>query len=275
MILRILQLLILISWFTTTFYLVRRSYFPDEERYPEAPIDYVSDLFFSRVSQSELLISHDGRPISHLTVTPKSADYVPPILEERREQLREINYIGLVREEVNPQFGAVDWHGAVYVNPEFEPEALRMTLRSPRMGLNGELLLVLNPPHIRFRLGQGDMTILNSQDPEGTMNLLRSAGAMAPGMEENLAMLEDFDRDQLHQMIATLDPTVMCRHGQFQILGDRYEGYIVKISLFEGAAIRLYLSEMGELLMMDGIPNVEVLGEAFISQDTLTQDSGE
>jgi len=266
--LRILQLLIVCLWLTTTFHLVRRSYFPDDARFPEAPVDYVSSLFFKNTDQPDLIVLQGDKRLGQLTITPRRAERVPPTLQSRKEELREIFFVGLLAEEFSKSaYGQVTWNGTLYVDSLFRPEGFRLVVRSPSAGINAEVMLALDPPDLKYRVKQSSVVLLHSDDMEGTRDMLKEASELQGQTGLDLSVLDQLNKEELHKMISSLEPTVDCRHGQFRIQGDRYEGYIVKLSLMDGVDLRLFISELGELLKLDGIPNVEILGDAFVTHD--------
>ncbi len=265
MIFRFLQLLIFFLWLGTTFFLVRRAYFPDENYFKPASIDYVSDLFFGRVDKSDLVISQDGKRVSFLSVTPNRPQHLPTKLQAEPGELLEIHCFLLTDEKLQDQMGQIIVSGSVYVDPLFQPQACSLALRAPHLNLNGELLMVLDPADLSFRIRQAKTTLLSSDDLDSSLDLLKSASALSP-QAPDLSLIEGFNLEQVEQLIGSLEIEVDCRHGQFRILGDRYEGYILQFRLFEGVELRLYLSELGELLRIDGIPNIKILGEAFVPQ---------
>ncbi len=267
MFLRVLQLLIVVVWLGSTVLLIRRTYFPDEGRYPAVPVEDVASLFFIHGKPTDLAILRDGRQFGRLNVNPRYRPTHPPVEIEGETEIREIFFSGFLTEEAkDTQLGQLSWNGSIYVNPEVHLLALRIAGRAPQVA-SGSALIAVDPPRLSYEIRQGREVVLSSTDPAKTRATLEEASQLLGDLPLDFGALENAEQ-QLGPALALLRPQVDCRHGQFKMFGDRYDGFILTLTFVDEWKLRFYLSELGELLKVDGIPNLVILGEAFVPQDT-------
>ncbi len=271
MILRILQIAIVLAWLGSTTVLIQRTYFPDEERYPEADAKEVAELFFEQAKSTDLAILRNGRQIGRMNLNPRSGHSKSPITWDESGAVREIFFSGFLTEKTEPgeiSFGQMSWNGSVFLDSDMKLSAVRLGGRVPQLA-TGQVQLSLYPPNLTYEIRQGREIAFSSNDPEKTRRTLEEFSQLLGEMPIDLGIL-DQDSEQLGQLLAMVQPTVDCRHGQFRIFEDRYHGFIISLSLLEEWKVRVFLSELGELLKIDGIPDLLILGEAFVPQDIAT-----
>ncbi len=266
MILRCIQILIVLGWIGSTALLIRKTYFPDEKRYPIAPVDDVLGLFIEQGGSTDLAILKDGKLFGRMNVNPRSRLSNPPKPLQNARDIREVFFSGFLTEAAKDlQFGQLSWNGSFYLDDALDLVAFKLGGRVPELA-NGYFLVMLDPPELVYEVRQGREVVLSSNEPEKTHEILSQASKMLGSSEFDFRTLENAD-EQIGPMVALLKPQIECRHGQFRMFGDRYNGFIVSVQVLGEWKTRLYFSELGELLKVDGISDLLILGEAFVPQD--------
>ncbi|MEM1297383.1 MAG: hypothetical protein AAGH89_18605 [Verrucomicrobiota bacterium] len=266
MILRCIQILIVLAWLGSTSVLIQRTYFPDEKRYPIVPVSDVLNLFFDQGGSTDLAILQGGKLLGRMNVNPRSRLSNPPKPLQDNRDVREVFFSGFLTEEAKSlQFGQLSWNGSFYLDDALNLVAFKLGGRVPELA-NGYILVMIDPPELIYEIRQGREVVLSSNVPEKTHDVLSQASEMLGNSQLEPGFLENAD-EQIGPMIALLKPQIECRHGQFKMFGDRYDGFIVSVQVLGDWKLRLYFSELGELLKVDGISDLLILGEAFVPQD--------
>ena len=269
---RAFQILIILFWLTTTMLLVKHAYFPEESRFPTVEREYVADLFFKEPRPSDLSILKDGAPYGRLSITPRPSITKPPVELENAEGLREVFFSGYLHDHTKDEvLGKMSWNGSLYVDRQFGAKAMRIQLRAPNLGASGYAVITLDPPDIRYQLKQGREVFFDSTDPERSEETMNTVKMLAEAQGMEFALPGFGDGEQLLEVLGTFEPEVDCRHGRFTLIADRYDGYLVTLKFMEDWKLRFYISELGELLKVDGVPGVVILGEAFVPEEEVPE----
>ncbi|MEM0970635.1 MAG: hypothetical protein AAGJ31_14865, partial [Verrucomicrobiota bacterium] len=141
-----------------------------------------------------------------------------------------------------------------------------LNLRLSELDVSLQLASGSKTEEVAFRVSQKGKTIADSssmESMEGTLiqvqTMAQLAGISFPDLLAQAKEAEaDFDF-----------PEPKGRLGRFQIQGRRYEGYLLDISFHEEFRLRFLLSELGELLRIEGIPSLDLLGEAFVPEEMM------
>lgn len=262
---------IVLLWLTTTTLLVLKNYFPDETRYPKVDREFVADLFFSKGSSSDLAILKDGEVMGRLTITPRPHPTSKVPSELARPELREVFFSGyLLQHTEDLPLGQLSWNGSLYMAGGFEVKGVRTQVRMPNFGVVALATVSLDPPDFDYQLRQGQQVIMDSTDPEKSEETMAQLRLLAQMQGQALdPSLFSGNGEQLLAALKSFEPKVDCRHGQFKILDDPADGYLVTLSFIEDFKLKFYISELGELLKVEGLPEMTVLGEAFVPEDKL------
>jgi len=265
------QLLVVLAWLGSTALLVRKNYFPDTGRFPRVENALVSELFFERGQTSDLLLLVPGQgALGRVTVTARrfSVRLADAGFGTDTGELFFTGRFDAARlGGPTAMLGDVIWNGSLFLSRELETRGLRLQVRVPQLSLAGQLVTEADREDAAFVLKQNGKTLFDSRDPEGSRTALSLMGRMA-GVEvpqpENLS--------DLGQVLRELEPTILCRHGAFSILGRRYDGYIVHVRWAPEAEVRFLVTELGELLRLEGVPNLDILGESFVPRELMEED---
>ncbi|MEM7013197.1 MAG: hypothetical protein AAF585_17130 [Verrucomicrobiota bacterium] len=268
---RVFQILIVLFWLTTTALLVKHAYFPEESRFPRVERQYVANLFFKEPRQSDLSIVKDGISWGRLTITPRPSITKPPLELQNPTELREVFFSGYLHDHTKDELlGKMSWNGSLYVDKQFGAKAMRIQLRAPNVGASGYAIITLDPPDVRYQLKQGREVFFDSADPDGNSETANALKALAQTQGQEIGEFPMLGNpEQLVGMLESFEPKVDCRHGRFTLVDERYDGYLVTLNFMEEWKLRFYISELGELLKVDGIPNIEILGDAFVPEEQL------
>ncbi|MEO0444944.1 MAG: hypothetical protein AAF191_02590 [Verrucomicrobiota bacterium] len=267
--LRLVQVMIGCAWLLSTGFLIRRSYFPDLGGTTKIPVEDVSKIYFEKGQTAELLFLTDQGAVGRLTVTPRSMS----------KRLRESGLPSETGElfitgRLNPVFlgehaaliGDVIWNGSLFVDPEFRIRGQRLNLRLSELDVSLQLASGSKTEEVAFRVSQKGKTIADSssmESMEGTLIQVQTMAQLAGiSFPDLLAQAKEAEAD-----FDFPEPTG--RLGRFQIQGRRYEGYLLDISFHEEFRLRFILSELGELLRIEGIPSLDLLGEAFVPEEMM------
>lgn len=266
----------MLVWVGSTALLVHKSYFPDAGRFPRVENSRVADLYFDQGQTTDLLLVMARRgAVGRFTVTPRR--YSVRLTEAALARaVGEIFFTGRFDPTGLPgaaaAAGEVVWNGSIFLNRELGSEGLRLQVRLPQLNLVGQISVGGSPGRVAYQLKQGTVVLADSTNEAKNRELMaqmafmgKMAGAAVPSMEA----LEGWPA-----MLEGLDPEVVCRHGQFGILGRRYDGYMVKIKWSPELQVNLLVTEMGELLRLEGIPQVDVIAESFVPEDLMEPEEG-
>ena len=253
---------------------MQKSYFPDTGRFPLVESSQVSDLFFEKGQTTELLMVAEGGAVGRLTVTP------------RRHSLRlteaglgdaagEIFFAGRLDPGALPMaaaLGEIVWNGSLFLNRELGSEGLRIQLRMPKVDLMGQIVFEGKPSRLSYQFKQGAKVLVDSKDEEklralsGELALVgKMTGLPVPGL--------DAIRD-LPKLLEGFAPQLTCRHGQFAILGRRYDGYVVNLRWSADVQANFLITELGELLRIEGVPNLDIIAESFVPDKLIELEQG-
>ncbi len=266
LILRVAQIVIVVIWLLSTGLLVRRTYFPESGLQPKVDPRHVATLFFGERGATDMALVADERVYGRFSVNPRairSNDFVP---EQFERGDREVFFHGILFEVPGlPDAGQIFLNGSLYVDGAFAAKGLRLQVRVPADTLTGQIYALLEPPSLAFELRQAGEVVLDSREPGTTDELMKEMRSMASGMGVELPEMDW--AGEIAPLVAMIQPEVQCRHGRFSILEKWYDGYIVQLRIQGEDGLRLYFSELGELLRVDGLPGVSLVGETFIPQD--------
>lgn len=248
-------------WLTATVMLVRRTYFPDENRYPPAEPKLISDLYFANSEGTDLVLMKEGKPFGRISMTlPRrdpSRDLIP---------VRVASFVGYLEADMEAGVRDLQWNGVIVLDDQFNLRSIRFSPTSLQVG--GDIELSFEPPRLHYKLVMNDEVVLDSRNQELNKENLALMEPLAKQSGMSLGWLGDPNSKETLAMIASLRPVVSARHGQFQINSNRYEGYVVTytFAMLDDAKLRLYFSDQGELLKADGLPNVTLLAETFVTR---------
>jgi len=256
---RLLQIFIVMLWLTATVMLVRRTYFPDENRYPPASPKLISDLYFGNAESTDLVLIKEGQPFGRISMTL-------PRLTASRELIpvRPASFMGHMEADLESGVRGLQWTGSIVFDDRLNLRSFRFSPTS--LELRGDVELSFEPPRLHYKLAMNDEVVLDSRNEALNQENLALMEPLAKSSGLSLGWLGDPNSKETLATIASLRPTVSARHGQFQINSNRYEGYVVTYTFLEEAKLRLYFSDQGELLKADGIPNVTLLAETFVTR---------
>lgn len=259
----------------STALLVRKSYFPDLGQAPRVENSRVADLYFEKGQTTELLLVVPKKgAVGRLTVTPRR--YSVRLSEAALQSAAgEIFFTGRFDPSRLPKaaaLGEVVWNGSLFLNRDLGSEGLRLQVRLPRLNLTGQIAVEGTPCRLAYQLKQGNLVLADSKNEEKNQELLsqlflmgKMAGVAVPGKEtvrEWPALLQG------------LAPEIVCRHGQFTILGRRYDGYVVNLRWTADVQANLLITELGEFLRLEGVPGLEVLAESFVPEEMMEPEEG-
>jgi hypothetical protein len=145
--------------------------------------------------------------------------------------------------------------------------AIRLQIRAPNLSASIHAVITFDPPDIQYEIKQGQDVILDSANAgqiQDAFDELEKLGGQK-GQLLNLSKLGD--PKELLRWIMAFEPKVDCRHGRFDLLGENHEGYILKLIFLDSFHMRFCFSEMGELILIEGIPEIVIVGEAFAPEE--------
>lgn len=267
--LKLLQGLIIVFWLATTTRLILHAYFPEESRFPIVAREHVAELFFKDPKSSDMAILRDGENFGQLSVSARKEISKSPDFLENPEGLREIFFNGFIAEKktaLDP-VSIANWSGSLFVDERFGLHAVRLQLRIPRTDVDARAVLTMDPPDVRYEIKQGQNVLLDSANPKGVQEVFDELEKLGGKRAEWLDISRLGNPDELLRWIMAFEPKIDCRHGRFELLGEKHEGYIIKLIFLDAAHIKFCFSELGELVLVDGLPKVEIVGEAFAPEE--------
>lgn len=271
---RCVQLLVVLAWMGSTALLVHKSYFPELSRFPKVENARVAEIYFDKGHTSDLLLVMPRKgAVGRLTVTPRRQS-VRLSEAALQKAAGEVFFTGRFDPEGLPlaPAGEIVWNGSLFLNQELGSEGLSLQVRLPKLNLTGQVMLEGTPPRVAYQLKQGTVVLADSRQPAKGGELL-SQMALA-GKLAGMDMPSADAVKEWPSLLQSLAPQIVCRHGQFRILDRRFDGYVVHLKWSTDAQVWMLVTEMGELLRIQGIPQMEVLAESFVPEEMMEPEEG-
>lgn len=254
------QIAVIGFWAVTVSILVKRTWFSDESGMVEVAPERILEMFFAWTEGAELAILKDGQNIGQMSLSTQEEKEIIRENGERTDLLREVSMAGSLnrfsssnRKEAAGTGGQeIHWRGALSMNEELNFPKGDFILSMPNLGLGAQLGFDQVEGIISVNVRSKDEKFIEYRGkPEGLAKLpkLGWIGSLFP-LESLLG-----EQEMSQRTLKAWAPEISGYYGRAMIAGRKMMVYQLIVNRDSsgsksGSEVRLYLSEVGEPLML-------------------------